>query len=109
MRSETQRRLSQHRNGREPFNVMVVGPRGVGKSTFLQTLCDSFEEMSLRYMTENDYVVYPRDDEDDDCGSGGGSIGSSGGSIGSSGGSIGSSGRSSGNSLAIEEPDPFYL
>ncbi|KAJ2765703.1 Cell division control protein 3, partial [Coemansia nantahalensis] len=95
MRSETQRRLSQHRNGREPFNVMVVGPRGVGKSTFLQTLCDSFEEMSLRYMTENDYVVYPRDDEDDDCGSGGGSIGSGGGS--------------SGNSLAIEEPDPFYL
>ncbi|KAJ2712965.1 Cell division control protein 11 [Coemansia spiralis] len=88
MRSATQHRLSQHRNGPEPFNVMVVGRCGVGKSTLLQTLCDSFAELYLEMMTVDDEVVYPRGDDDR-----------------STGGSI----SDSGSSAVDEEPDPFYL
>ncbi|KAJ2524284.1 hypothetical protein GGI11_000927 [Coemansia sp. RSA 2049] len=51
--------LSTRRQTPESFNVMVVGRRGVGKSTLLQTICDSFYSLHIESLTEGDRVMYP--------------------------------------------------
>ncbi|KAJ2099728.1 Cell division control protein 11 [Coemansia sp. S100] len=56
-----QRGLSHRRHAPESFNVMVAGRRGVGKSTFLQTLCDSFYSLKIEALSEGDKVMFPSD------------------------------------------------
>ncbi|KAJ2581449.1 hypothetical protein GGH95_002073 [Coemansia sp. RSA 1836] len=53
-----QRSLSRRRHSPESFNVMVVGRRGVGKSTLLQTLCDSFYSLKIEALSEGDKVMF---------------------------------------------------
>ncbi|KAJ2862536.1 hypothetical protein GGH94_004212 [Coemansia aciculifera] len=53
-----QRGLSHRRHAPESFNVMVAGRRGVGKSTFLQTLCDSFYSLKIEALSEGDKVMF---------------------------------------------------
>ncbi|KAJ1654962.1 hypothetical protein GGF38_004852, partial [Coemansia sp. RSA 25] len=52
------RSLSRRRHSPESFNVMVVGRRGVGKSTLLQTLCDSFYSLKIEALSEGDKVMF---------------------------------------------------
>ncbi|KAJ1992237.1 hypothetical protein GGI25_002605 [Coemansia spiralis] len=54
-----QRILSHRRHSPESFNVMVVGRRGVGKSTLLQTICDSFYSLRIESLSEGDRVMFP--------------------------------------------------
>ncbi|KAJ2162645.1 hypothetical protein GGF46_000518 [Coemansia sp. RSA 552] len=50
---DAQRLLSARRRAPEAFNVLVAGRRGVGKSTFLQTLCDSFPSLRILGLEES--------------------------------------------------------
>ncbi|KAJ2208935.1 Cdc25 phosphatase Ibp1 [Coemansia sp. RSA 521] len=52
-RQAAHRRLSERRHADETFNIMVAGPRGVGKSTLLQTLCDSFSVLHIDALSED--------------------------------------------------------
>ncbi|KAJ2416161.1 Cell division control protein 11 [Coemansia sp. RSA 2530] len=54
-----QRGLSHRLHAPESFNVMVAGRRGVGKSTFLQTMCDSFYSLKIEALSEGDKVMFP--------------------------------------------------
>ncbi|KAJ1904181.1 hypothetical protein LPJ81_002646 [Coemansia sp. IMI 209127] len=54
-----QRKLSCRRHTPESLNVMVVGRRGVGKSTLLQTICDSFYSLHIESLTEGDRAMFP--------------------------------------------------
>lgn len=57
--------ISQHKSHSygESFNIMVAGRRGVGKSTFLQTLCDSFYSLKILSLNEGDRPMYNHDDQ----------------------------------------------
>ncbi|KAJ2077527.1 hypothetical protein H4R24_005082 [Coemansia sp. RSA 988] len=57
-----QRRLSQRHHSPESFNLMVAGRRGVGKSTLLQTLCDSFYALQINALSDSERVLFARDD-----------------------------------------------
>ncbi|KAJ2737201.1 Cell division control protein 11 [Coemansia sp. BCRC 34962] len=54
-----QRGLSHRLHAPESFNVMVAGRRGVGKSTFLQTMCDSFYSLKIEALSEGSKVMFP--------------------------------------------------
>ncbi|KAJ2859843.1 Cell division control protein 11 [Coemansia erecta] len=54
-----QRKLSCRRHTPESLNVMVVGRRGVGKSTLLQTICDSFYSLHIESLTEGNRAMFP--------------------------------------------------
>ncbi|KAJ1666926.1 hypothetical protein IW140_003345 [Coemansia sp. RSA 1813] len=54
-----QRMLSFRRHTPESLNVMVVGRRGVGKSTLLQTICDSFYSLHIESLSEGNRVMFP--------------------------------------------------
>ncbi|KAJ2805686.1 hypothetical protein H4R20_001984 [Coemansia guatemalensis] len=60
--SVAQRRLSQRHHAPESFNLMVAGRRGVGKSTLLQTLCDSFYALQIDALNDSEKVLFARDD-----------------------------------------------
>ncbi|KAJ2898999.1 hypothetical protein GGI21_002190 [Coemansia aciculifera] len=57
-RQALQHNLSRRRHAPESFNVMVAGRRGVGKSTLLQTLCDSFYSLKIEALSEGDKVMF---------------------------------------------------
>ncbi|KAJ2617612.1 hypothetical protein H4S08_000253 [Coemansia sp. RSA 1365] len=57
-----QRRLSQRHHAPESFNLMVAGRRGVGKSTLLQTLCDSFYALQIDALSDSERVLFARDE-----------------------------------------------
>ncbi|KAJ1718873.1 hypothetical protein LPJ53_006249 [Coemansia erecta] len=42
----------------EAFNILVAGRRGSGKSTFLQTLCDSLPTLSIQWLSEGDKQLF---------------------------------------------------
>ncbi|KAJ2778484.1 hypothetical protein GGI15_004166 [Coemansia interrupta] len=42
----------------EAFNILVAGRRGSGKSTFLQTLCDSLPSLSIQWLSEGDKQLF---------------------------------------------------
>ncbi|PIA14669.1 hypothetical protein COEREDRAFT_76031, partial [Coemansia reversa NRRL 1564] len=60
--SAAQRRLSQRHHAPESFNLMVAGRRGVGKSTLLQTLCDSFYALQIDALSDSERVLFARDE-----------------------------------------------
>ncbi|KAJ2748008.1 hypothetical protein GGI20_000095 [Coemansia sp. BCRC 34301] len=60
-----QRSLSRRRHAPESFNIMVAGRCGVGKSTLLQTLCDSFYSLKIEALSEGDKVMYTNAATDD--------------------------------------------
>ncbi|KAJ1742521.1 hypothetical protein LPJ68_001813 [Coemansia sp. RSA 1086] len=55
---EAHSRLAQRRQAFESFNVLVAGPRGVGKSTLLQTLCDSLHDLQITSLSEADRDMF---------------------------------------------------
>ncbi|KAJ1936536.1 Cell division control protein 11, partial [Kickxella alabastrina] len=58
LRHTAERRLSHRHNAPESFNLLVAGRRGVGKSTILQTICDSFHTLQIQSLTEGDKTIY---------------------------------------------------
>ncbi|KAJ2552907.1 hypothetical protein EV175_003132 [Coemansia sp. RSA 1933] len=54
-----QRKLSRRQHTPESLNIMVAGRRGVGKSTLLQTICDSFYSLHIESLVEGDHVLFP--------------------------------------------------
>ncbi|KAJ2713795.1 Cell division control protein 11 [Coemansia sp. D1744] len=64
-RQAAHRRLSERRHADETFNIMVAGPRGVGKSTLLQTLCDSFAVLHIDALSEGERQMYTGTDDAD--------------------------------------------
>ncbi|KAJ2139562.1 Cell division control protein 11 [Coemansia sp. RSA 353] len=64
-RQAAHRRLSERRHADETFNIMVAGPRGVGKSTLLQTLCDSFSVLHIDALSEGERQMYTGTDDAD--------------------------------------------
>ncbi|KAJ2659619.1 Septin 4 [Coemansia sp. RSA 1199] len=64
-RQAAHRRLSERRHADETFNIMVAGPRGVGKSTLLQTLCDSFSSLHIDALSEGSRQMYTGTDDAD--------------------------------------------
>ncbi|KAI8324633.1 hypothetical protein GQ54DRAFT_256135, partial [Martensiomyces pterosporus] len=57
-----QRALSHRRHSPESFNVMVAGRSGVGKSTLLQTLCDSFYSLKIESLYQGDCALFESTD-----------------------------------------------
>ncbi|KAJ1814529.1 Cell division control protein 11, partial [Coemansia sp. RSA 2599] len=47
--------------------MLVAGRRGVGKSSFLQTLCDSFHTFQIESLVEGDKIMFEYDDENPVC------------------------------------------
>ncbi|KAJ2355576.1 Cell division control protein 11, partial [Coemansia sp. RSA 2618] len=57
-RQTAQRRLSARRQAGETLNIMVAGQRGVGKSTLLQTLCDSLPTLHVEKISDGGRTIY---------------------------------------------------
>ncbi|KAJ1837976.1 hypothetical protein LPJ73_007224, partial [Coemansia sp. RSA 2703] len=47
-----------HHHTPEAFNILVAGRQGSGKSTFLQTLCDSLPSLSIQWLSEGDKQLF---------------------------------------------------
>ncbi|KAJ2597311.1 hypothetical protein GGF39_003102 [Coemansia sp. RSA 1721] len=62
-RPTAQQLLSQRRHTPETFNLLVAGRRGVGKSSFLQTLCDSFHTFQIESLIEGDKTMFEYDEQ----------------------------------------------
>ncbi|KAJ1643188.1 hypothetical protein LPJ64_005016 [Coemansia asiatica] len=62
-RPTAQQLLSQRRHTPESFNLLVAGRRGVGKSSFLQTLCDSFHTFQIESLVEGEKIMFEHDEQ----------------------------------------------